>query len=106
MLFWPFRQVSKLNTINLGEDLDDVEFIMAIEEIFGVKFSDNETIKLITMGDLERLVRAKLAAKSDADRVWTILCRAARDFTNYKGPIDRETTFFAKLAKERTETNG
>ena len=105
MAFWPFRPAKLLNTIKLGDDLDDVEFVMAVEEAFGVRFKDDETIKLITMADMEKLVRLKLEKKSDFDPVWTVLCSIARRQTGHKGPIDRETTFFAKFANER-KTNG
>ena len=105
MRFWPFGRSQSLNTINLGDDLEDVEFVMAVEEMFGVQFADDETIKLITMADLEKLIRSKLEKVQEFDPVWTILCNIARQHTGHKGPIDRETTFLAKLAKERP-TNG
>lgn len=40
--------------------LDGVELIMAVEEKFGISISDEEAQEVLTVGDMKRLVRAKL----------------------------------------------
>jgi acyl carrier protein len=98
------RVTQRLNTLNLGDDLDDVEMLMAIEEIFGLVIKDGEAEKLVTMGDLYELVSEKLNSKTDFDPVWSLLCQIAREHSGSRDPIDMETTFFPKFAEERIET--
>jgi len=97
------RVTQRLNTINLGDDLDDVEMLKAIEEIFGLDIKDGEAEKLVTMGDLNELVSEKLNSKADFDPVWALLCQIAREHSGSRDPIDKETTFFPKSAEERTK---
>lgn len=40
--------------------LDGLELIMAVEEKFGIDITDEEATKVVTVGDLKRLVTAKL----------------------------------------------
>ena len=99
------RVTERLNTINLGDDLDDVEMLMAIEEIFGVDIKDGEAEKLVTMGDLYSLVCEKLDSKTEFNPVWSLLCQIAREHSGSRDPIDKQTTFFPKFAEERSESH-
>jgi hypothetical protein len=45
--------------------LDGVELIMAVEEKFGINISDEEAQNVLTVGDMKRLVRAKLDIVDD-----------------------------------------
>jgi acyl carrier protein len=40
--------------------LDGVELVMAVEEKFGITISDEEAQNVLTVGDMKRLIRAKL----------------------------------------------
>lgn len=95
------RVTQRLNTIDLGDDLDDVEMLMAIEETFGIKIEDEEAEKLVTVGDLYDLAKMKLEDKSDFDPIWALVCQIAREHSGSRDPIDRKTTFFPKFAEER-----
>ena len=46
--------------------LDGVELVMAVEEKFGITISDDEASNAFTVGDLKRLVRAKLEIAASA----------------------------------------
>jgi acyl carrier protein len=95
------RITQRLNTINLGDDLDDVEMLMAIEEVFGIEVEDSEAETLISMGDLYELLINKLKLKTNFDPVWALVCQIAREHSGSRDPIDKQTTFFPKFAKER-----
>ncbi len=43
--------------------LDAVSLLMALEEEFAVEVSDEEIVGLLSVGDLERLIASKLAAR-------------------------------------------
>jgi len=93
----------RLNTVDLGDDLDDVEMLEAIEKIFGIEIKDREAEKLITMGDLYELVNEKLKPESDFDPIWSLVCQIVREYSGSRDPVDKDTTFFPKFAKEREE---
>ena len=95
------RVIQRLNTIDLGDDLDDVEMLMAIEETFGIKIEDEEAEKLVTLGDLYDLVAKKLEHKTDFDPIWALVCQISREHSGSRDPIDKKTTFFPKFAEER-----
>lgn len=95
------RVTQRLNTIDLGDDLDDVEMLMAIEETFGIKIEDKEAEKLVTVGDLYDLVTKKLEHKTDFDPIWALVCQISREHSGSRDPIDKSTTFFPKFAEER-----
>ena len=44
--------------------LDAVSLLMTLEEEFDVEVSDDEVVGLLSVGDLERLIAAKLAARA------------------------------------------
>ena len=44
--------------------LDAVSLLMTLEEEFDVEVSDDEVVDLHSVGDLERLIAAKLAARA------------------------------------------
>ncbi len=46
--------------------LDGVELIMAVEEKFGISISDEEAQNIVTVGDMKRLVTAKLSVTDEA----------------------------------------
>lgn len=97
------RVTQRLNTVDLGDDLDDVEMLEAIEKIFGIEIKDSEAEKLITMGDLYELVNEKLKPESDFDPIWSLVCQIVREHSGSRDPVDKDTTFFPKFAKEREE---
>lgn len=97
------RVTQRLNTIDLGDDLDDVEMLEAVEEAFGICLDSAEVATLVTVGQLYDLINAKLTAKDEFDPVWALTCQIARAYSGSNDPIDHETTFFPKYAKERTD---
>lgn len=99
------RITQRLNTINLGDDLDDVEMLESIEEIFGIEIKNGEAEKLVTMGELYELVNEKITSRSDFDPVWSLICQIAREHSGSRDPIDKKTTFFPKFAEVRAETS-
>ena len=44
--------------------LDAVSLLMTLEEEFDIEISDEEVVELRLLGDLERLIEAKLAARN------------------------------------------
>ncbi|MEM6466105.1 MAG: hypothetical protein AAF679_06335 [Pseudomonadota bacterium] len=99
------RITQRLNTVNLGKDLDDIEMLMSIEETFGVKFEDSEKEKITTVGDVYDLVSQKLVPNADFDPNWELVCWIVRLHSGSSDPIDRATTFFPELAQKR-DTGG
>ena len=95
------RVTQRLNTIDLGDDLDDVEMLMAIEETFGIKIEDEEAEKLVTVGNLYHLVTKKLEHKTEFDPIWALVCQISREHSGSRDPIDKNTTFFPKFAEQR-----
>ena len=57
--------------------LDGVELIMAVEEKFGISISDEEAQRVLTVGDMKRLVRAKLDITDSAS------CLTQRHFMSF-----------------------
>lgn len=101
---WPFnyRKVTeRLNTVDLGDDLDDVEMLMAVEEIFQIKLQDSETVDLVSVGELCELVKGKMPRDGSVDPVWKLIVLIVKSHSGSLSPIDAETTFFPKFAKPR-----
>ena len=105
-MFGIFRKriTQKLNTVNLGDDLEDVEMLQAIEATYGIKIEDAEAEALRTVGQLYELIDSKLASRPDFDPVWALTCQIVREHSGSKDLIDGETTFFPKHAKKRLQT--
>lgn len=99
------RVTQRLNTVDLCDDLDDVEMLEDIEKIFGIEIKDREAEKLITMGDLYELVNEKLKPESDFDPIWSLVCQIVREHSGTRDPVDKDTTFFRQFAKEREEVD-
>lgn len=101
---WPFnhdRVTKRLNTIDLGDDLADVEMLEAIEKAFGFEIFPKEAERLVTVGDLYDLVDEKVRKAQSVDPVWALVEMIVRFHSGSKDPIDRETTFFSKCASKR-----
>ena len=98
-----FNKDRNLNTVGLHGDLDDVELLQEIEELFKIKISDEEAAEVVTVGQLYDLVKAKFTGTPNVDPIWEMvrLC-----VTQYGEPrlmrVNKSTTFFAKDAKERS----
>lgn len=101
---WPFNRqkvTERLNTVNIGDDLDDVELLMAVEEAFQVHIRDCEAKDLVNIGDLYKLVKSKMPTDGSVDPAWELIVTLVRSYSGSKSPIDQETTFFPKYAKPR-----
>lgn len=104
LYFWrgsETRITKTLNTINLDDELGDVELLMDIEETFGIKIDEEEAEKLVTVGQLHDLVSKQLKNQADFDPVWALVCKIAREHSGTPDHIDKETTFFPDKAKAR-----
>jgi hypothetical protein len=63
-----------VNALRLAGDGDDVDLLADIAHVFGISISDAEAEGLLTVGDLQDLIVAKIAPASDAP------CLSARAF--------------------------
>jgi len=101
---WPFngdRITQRLNTVDLNDDLDDVEMLEAIERAFSFKISSVDAEGLVSVGDLYDLVKSKMPKDGKVDPVWELVEIIVRSHSGSIYPIDRKTTFFPKYASER-----
>ena len=95
-----------LNTMDMCDANEAVEARDLIEAEFSIHFTDPEIEAVRTMFDLFKLVWAKLPDATKQGEfpelaVWDRLCQQLRHITQYSGPIDLETAFFAEHAKAR-----
>ena len=101
---WPFRRkriTQRLNTVDLNDDLNDVEMIMAIEDHFKIEIGDGEAEMILTFGDLCRSIDSKLGEETDRAAIRRDLETIVRDFSGSIDPIDEQTTFLPKYASVR-----
>tara|TARA_R110002072_G_scaffold6212_11_gene37110 strand:- start:85 stop:411 length:327 start_codon:yes stop_codon:yes gene_type:complete len=101
---WPFNRsgvTERLNTVDLDDDLGDVEMLMAVEEIFRLTIQDSEAQTIVTVGDLYELVKRKMPSDGSVDPVWELVEYIVRHHSGSNNPIDAGTTFFPKFAKPR-----
>ena len=97
-----------LNTMDMIDANEAVEAREAVEAEFGVQFTDPEIEAVTTVCELFKLVWAKLPEGEKLGEfpelaIWHRLCRQLRHITQFSGPIDLETTFFAEHAKARKQ---
>lgn len=97
----PRRVAHHFNTVNLGRDLESNEMLLDVARSFSISLHEEETALIVSVGDLETLVRAKLEDRSDRDLVWVLVERIVRDHSRTSDAIDRDTTFFQEDAKPR-----
>ena len=95
-------RTQKLNTVDLVGDMDDVELLQAIEQVFDIEIEGDEVRELYTVGQLYDLVKTKLEGKPNFDPVWALTEEIVREHSGSREVIDRETTFFAKHASKRS----
>ena len=80
--------------------MDDVELLEEIEKTFSIEITDAEAKHMISVGDLETLIGSKINDDTSGEVRWDLICRIVRLQSGHKGPIDRNTTFFAVHASE------
>ncbi|MDJ1007359.1 MAG: hypothetical protein QNJ13_05985 [Paracoccaceae bacterium] len=103
-VFGPFG-TKRYNTIGLRGDLDEVELVVDVERSFKIDITAKEAQTVLTMGDLEAMIRRKLGRRVPED-AWEELVRIARRHSRSQDGIDRATTFFKAHAKPREVGNG
>ena len=58
---WDIRDETKASELPGWDSLSHINVIMAVEERFHIRFKTSEVLKLKSIGDLQRLVTAKVA---------------------------------------------
>jgi len=103
---WPFnrdRITKRLNTVDLDDDLGDVEMLQDIESTFNFEITDKEALNLVTVGQLYELVQQNIMEDKELDPVWELVKNIVQTHSGTDDPIDQNTTFFPKFAKPRTQ---
>ncbi len=79
--------------------LEAVEFIIRVEQTFGIPISDSEAEKLRTIGDLEQFMIRKLEAEHRSSKgVYEAITRLlVEEFDREKTRLDRQTSFVDDL---------
>jgi hypothetical protein len=79
--------------------LEAVEFIIRIEQTFGIRLEDAELLRVLTIGDLEELVMQKLELerRPDDGAYEAIIQVLVVEFTHDRDRISRETRFARDL---------
>lgn len=104
LIMWPFNRskvTDRLNTVDLDDDLGDVEMLIEVEQLFKLKIEDSEAQTLVTVGDLYELVKRKIPRDGSVDPVWELVEYIVRNHSNSNSAIDADTTFFPKYANPR-----
>jgi len=101
-----FQALGSLNTLDLGGDGDEVDFLEDVEKAFSILLDQKNVEGMITMGDLEILVAGKRGSDTKSGQDWGRLCEIAKIHSGQAGQIDRNTTLFAKFAQPREISNG
>ncbi len=75
--------------------LEAIEFIIRIEETFGVRITDGEAEKIRTIGDLEQFTIRKLEAEQRSSKgVYEAIVRVLiEDFDRKPSRLSRQATF-------------
>jgi hypothetical protein len=79
--------------------LEAVEFIIRIEQTFGIHLEDAEVLRVLTIGDLEQLVMQKLELeRRSTSGVYEAIVRVLEDeFSHDREQISRATRFARDL---------
>ncbi len=72
------------NTLGLDDDLDAVEVLCDLERIFDVKVSDEEAVRVLTVGEFHDLLLSKISA-NEAERK----CPSAMTFYRIRSALRR-----------------
>ncbi|MEM1234747.1 MAG: hypothetical protein AAGH70_11540 [Pseudomonadota bacterium] len=99
--FFRPRVTKRLNTVNLGDDLEGVELVQHLEEVCGIELPDVEVSGATTVGQLYDLVASKVHQNPDFDPLWGMLVEIVRIHSGSRDGIDRDTAFFPKDAQPR-----
>jgi acyl carrier protein len=63
---WDMSEATRASEVARWDSLHHVSVIMAVEKHFGVRFKGVEVLRLQNVGDLQRLLQAKLEEKTGA----------------------------------------
>jgi hypothetical protein len=90
--------------------LDGVELVMAIEEKFGVSISDPEAEKVLTVGDMRRMVHSKLTVTDEStcltQQAFHLIRRHAIQLFDVQRRAVTPDAFFADIVpKEKSSPN-